>query len=366
MSIDRRQFLLSGLLAPLSTTRAETKGDYPIGYRRIVSAAFREGRLVVYSTTDISAASPLLADFRTLYPGIEVNYAKLNSPELYQRFVSETESQGYSADVTWSSSMDLQIKLANDGYAEPYRSPESRHLPEWAVWRYEAYGTTFEPLAIAYNRRLVTGKNVPRDHNDLRRILTERRDLFRGNVVTYDIEKSAVGFLGATQDSLTMSSYWSLVSALGACDVQMESNTSPMLEHIATGMRMLAYNILGSYAIAKAMHDPAIGVCLPADYTLVLSRVILIARRAKNPNAAKLWLDYLLSRRGQQLAGQQSRLFSIRTDVQGETTATGLSAILGKSIHPISIGPGLLVYLDGAKRAAFARRWREAVQPGLS
>jgi iron(III) transport system substrate-binding protein len=336
--------------------------EYPAGYRKLVSAAQRERRLVVYSTTDVSAASPLLADFEAMYPGIEVEYTKMNSPDLYHRFISETESGGRSADVTWSSSMDLQIKLANDGYADHYNSPEIRSIPQWAVWRGEAYGTTFEPLAIAYNRKLVAADEVPQTHSDLLRLFTEMRRKYRGNITTYDIERSAVGFLAATQDSLAMPSFWSLVDAMGACDAELEVNTSTMLERIASGRILLGYNLLGSYAIANARRDPSIGIVLPRDYTLVLSRVILIARRAVHPNAARLWIDYLLSQRGQAIVADRSRLFSIRPDVKGEFTAAELSERLGNSVRPIGVGPGLLVHLDQAKRLAITKRWREALQ----
>ena len=51
--------------------------------------------------------------------------------------------------------MDLQVKLAADGYALTYASPEIPSLPKWAVWKDQAYGTTYEPITFVYNKRLV-------------------------------------------------------------------------------------------------------------------------------------------------------------------------------------------------------------------
>jgi iron(III) transport system substrate-binding protein len=359
----RRSFLLASMLLPSFAVRGQLPPEYPAGYRKLISRAQREGRLVIYSTTDLSAASPLIADFQAMYPGIELEYTKMNSPDLYNRILSETVRDGRSADIAWSSSMDLQIKLANDGFADAYLSPESHSLPKWAVWRGEAYGTTFEPLVIAYNRKLVPVDEVPHTHGDLLRLLTAKRLRYRGNVTTYDIERSAVGFLAATQDSLAMSSFWSLVEALAECDVELEANTSTMLERIASGKVLLGYNLLGSYAIANAMRDPAIGIVLLRDYTLVLSRVILIAHLAPHPNAARLWIDFILSRRGQTIIAERSRLFAVHPDVTGDFTAAALSIKLGTSARPIPVGPGLLVYLDQAKRAAIMKRWRQGFLP---
>jgi iron(III) transport system substrate-binding protein len=134
-----------------------------------------------------------------------------------------------------------------------------------------------------------------------------------------------------------------------------------MIERIASGKDLIGYNLLGSYAIGRARRDPSLGVVLPRDYTLVVSRVILIAKKAKHPNAAKLWLDFVLSRRGQEVLAQRSRFFSIRPDVVGEFTAATLARTLGASARPIGVGPGLLVFLDKAKHQEFIRRWRQAI-----
>ena len=99
--------------------QAQTPAGYPAGYAETISSANREGKLVVYSATDLPAAAPLLKEFRALYPRIEVDYQNMSSIEVYKRFVSETGEGGRSADVLWSPAMDLQMKLVNDGHAQP-------------------------------------------------------------------------------------------------------------------------------------------------------------------------------------------------------------------------------------------------------
>lgn len=124
-------------------------------------AAVREGVVVVYAAADQDVVQPILDDFEALHPGIRVEYHDLSSNELYQRVVDERAAGTLGADVVWSSAMDLQVKLVNDGYAQPHRSPETAALPRWAVWKDEAFGTTYEPAAIVYNKRLLTEAEVP-------------------------------------------------------------------------------------------------------------------------------------------------------------------------------------------------------------
>lgn len=354
----RRRVIGLALLTACLAAHAGPPSGYPKGYNALVSAARDEGKVVVYSTTDVSAVAALIRDFELVYPGIKVDYNDLNSAELYQRFVAETAAGRPSADVLWSSAMDLQMKLANDDFAERYRSPEVASLPEWAVWRDTAFGTTFEPAVFVYNKRFVTGSDIPETHADFLRLLATQRDKFAGNVTTYDIEKSAVGFLFATQDSRVHAGFWDLVRALGANAVELESNTSVMVQRIASGKDYLGYNLIGSYALTRARRDPAIGVVLPKDYVLVMSRIALLSKTAAHPSAGKLWLDYLLSQRGQTVLSSRSELFSIRSDVPGEFTAATLRQSLGPRLKAISVGPPLLVFLDRAKQSEFLRRWR--------
>ena len=57
--------------------------------------------------------------------------------------------------------MDLQMKLVNDNFVLRYRSPETASLPDWAVWRDAAYGTTFEPAVFVYSKRRKKRKPGP-------------------------------------------------------------------------------------------------------------------------------------------------------------------------------------------------------------
>src|SRR5213594_2118658 len=64
---------------------------YPPEYAAIIRAAEDEGKLIIYSNTDIRPANKLIEDFRKVYPKIVVDYQDLNSTELHYRFVSETQ-----------------------------------------------------------------------------------------------------------------------------------------------------------------------------------------------------------------------------------------------------------------------------------
>ena len=360
-----RSYALAATFALLgSHAGAQAPAGYPASYPETVAAAKKEGKVVIYSTTDTAAANFLIKDFQALYPGISVEYNDMNSTEVYNRFISEKAANAGSADVLWSSSMDLQIKLASEGGALSYASPEIGNLPTWAVWKNEAFGTTYEPLAIVYNKRLLTGDEIPQSHADLLRVFTTKAEKLKGKVTTYDIEKSGVGFLLITQDSKYNPQFWEMVKALGAVGPRVQSSAGTMMERISSGENLVGFNIFNSYAALRAKKDPSIGIVLPKDYALVMSRVTFISKTAKNPNAAKLWLDYVLSRRGQTIIANQSELGSIRADVEGEMTVAGYTKLLGAIAKPIPVSTDLLAFLDQTKRLEFLKQWQAAMKAG--
>ncbi len=135
-----------------------------------------------------------------------------------------------------------------------------------------------------------------------------------------------------------------------------------MLERVSSGEHILAYNIIGSYGLLRQKKDPAIGLVFPKDYTLAFSRIAFISKGARHPNAGKLFLDFLLSKRGQNIMANKSLIYSIRHDVEGPATAAHLNKEMGKALKPIEVGPDVLTYLDKAKRLDFLKRWQEALK----
>jgi iron(III) transport system substrate-binding protein len=344
------------------TVHAQAPPGYPATYQTVIDDARKEGKLIIYAATDTSVIRSLLKDFEAMY-GVRIEYNDMNSTELYNRYISENAASSTSADVLWSSAMDLQMKLVNDGLMASYASPEASSIPQWAQHQQQAFGTTYEPLAIVYNKRLVPAGDVPQTRAALINLLQTQPAKYKGKITTYDIEKAGVGFNALTQDArVNPQMTWQLVDAIGATGPKLLSSTGAMMERISSGENLIGYNILGSYAFSRAKKDPSIGYVYPKDYTLVVSRIVTISKKAKHPNAAKLWVDYLLSTRGQTLIANQANLFSISGNVTGETSMVGLQQQLGDSLKPIPIGAGLLVYLDQAKRLEFMKRWQQAIK----
>lgn len=257
--------------------------------------------------------------------------------------------------------MDQQAALVSNGYAMRYDSPEKASLPKWANWKDQAFATTYEPVVLAYNKAQLKAGEVPQTHADLARLLNADPKRFQGKVVSYDIEKSGLGFFLATQDVAVSQDFWDVARALGKSSVRLDLTTDAMVRRVASGQALIGYNLLGAYTLAQARRNPSIGYVFPKDYTLVMSRIMVVSKKAAHPNAAKLWVDYLLSKRGQTVIANNARLFAVRDDVEGEDTAARLRQTLGASLRPIAVGPDLIGYLNNQNYRDFILQWRQAL-----
>jgi iron(III) transport system substrate-binding protein len=315
---------------------------YEIEDRRSFGPASADTVLRVISTGDADLFAPILDTFLDNAPEVQIDYIVASSTELAKAITEDD-----TLDVAISSAMDLQTKLVNDGYALSHRSTATGALPEWATWRDHLFAFTQEPAAIVLSKAAFDGLPLPTSRQELIALMRSHPDRFDGKVGTYDVRSSGLGFLFATQDARTSETYWRLTEVMGGLGLKLYCCSGQMIDDVVSGKLAVAYNVLGSYALARS--DDEIIVLLPGDFTTVMLRTAFITESTSSPEAAKAFVDHLVSRNW--------------------TSAPGLSAVFqgvdlasaDQGLRRIRLGPGLLVFLDEYKKRAFFEEWRSAV-----
>lgn len=319
--------------------------------------------LTIVGVTDTPLFAAFIAGFQAERPEVTVVYEEMDSLPLFRQFLDGTLP--VEPDLLISSASDLQLKLANDGHAEAYDSPYLDDLPDWAHWRNEVFGFTFEPAVIIYNPDRIALEDVPRTHLKLAELLETETEKFRGQIATYDIAISGVGYLLAAQDQTISSTFWRLATAFGRVNAQFSGSSPAILNGVAEGSLALGYNVLGSYAFARQAEGANIEIVVPDDYVLVLTRSMLIPRETKNAGLARAFVDFALSPAGQEIAAGGTALGSVVPGSRGEWTQEAIAARGRGVIQAIGLGPSLLVALDTLRRQRFLDTWKEIVSPKL-
>jgi iron(III) transport system substrate-binding protein len=345
---------LFGLSAGTASAQAEV--DFPAQGTPIET-------LHIHAATDLSALKPLIEDFQKLSPGTAVKIREYVTNDLFAAAAKACADGRPLGDVYLSSSVDQLVKLANDGCAEQVSGLNIPGARRWANWRDEVFGFTYEPIVMVYNKNAVPASHVPRTHIELADLLRREAEMYRGKVGTYDIRISGIGYLLAFNDARqTTTTYGRLLESLGRSEVVVRCCTSQILDEIAAGRVLIGYNLLGSYAYERMRKGEPLGIVMPSDYTLVLSRGAMVPAHSARAELAARFIRYLLSDRGQTVAASESFFFS--PDGKTPPGIEGPDVVTSGIARPIAVGPTLLAVQDAARRERFLEDWtRSMVQP---
>ncbi len=304
----------------------------------------------ILSTADLAAFEPFITTFQAQHPEIGVDYTVSSSAEVYRAIQG-----GARYDVVISSAMDLQFKLANDGFAQTYSSELTDRLPSWARWRDLIFAFTSEPAVAVVSTELFAGLPLPKTRQELIAILRENPERFVGAIGTYDVRTSGLGYLFATQEARISDAYWRLSEVMGRLDPALYCCSGQMIDDVSEGRLALAYNVLGSYADQR-LAEPGNGgmqIIEFDDFDNVMLRTAIIPKTVTAPQEAGLFIDTMLA----------TGLRQNQDDWVLPPLAASNTQQL--SFGPIRLGPTLLVYLDPLNRRAFLESWQDAVEQGL-
>lgn len=309
--------------------------------RRIFNEGAEMIHLRIISSTDTDLFAPLIEAFVAEYPEIAIEYLATGTTDLDRHLRADPEAY----DIAISSAMDLQLKLVNDGFA--LELAEISH-PSWAQWRQSLFAFTSEPAAIVLNRAAFEGLPIPQSRQELIEALRARPHVFRNRVGTYDVRQSGLGYLFATQDARASETFWRLMEIMGGLDVRLYCCSGDMIDDLTDGTIAVAYNVLGSYAAARAESQNALEIIFPSDFPTTMMRTALISGETSEPEAAELFIRHLIMLQSGTGDGQFS-LPPLNAPENGTDRAT------------ITLEPALMTFLDTLKRNAFLSEWENAL-----
>jgi ABC-type Fe3+ transport system substrate-binding protein len=314
--------------------------------------------LNINSTMDLASFEPILNEFVALNPMVRVAYRDVSTLDLY--FLVMKEKTAPVASLAISSSMDLHLKLVNDGYAQTYQSSVTSRLADNFKWRNQLFAFSLEPVVILVNKKAFPG-DLPDDRQSLLQTIRQYGPEMTKRIGTYDIRQSGVGYLLASQDARQADATWGrLLEAFGNHDIQTYCCTHDIIDDVASGKLVVGYNLLGSYASQRAQEDDRLKMILPKDYTLMLMRTAFITKNAPNAKDAGLFLDFLLSDKAQEMMQTQGLLFPIQPNVNNPNTPYVVNAPGPTGV--IELDQQLLVGRDYAKQKRFIHSWEEALE----
>jgi iron(III) transport system substrate-binding protein len=256
-----------------------------------------EGKMVFYAAFNANDSKTLIDGFKQLYPKIDATFYRATDAQLMERILTEGRAGRNLWDVMMSTSFyghnlkkrgllaaydSAERKFYRDGYKDPQATWTSIYT------NYAAFG---------FNTRSVSKASIPKSHSDL--LKTE----WKGNL---GIDGRAYEWFGTVVKAMGDEKGLGYMREL-AKQVQLRNGRTILAQLVAAGEFKGA---LTAYSQTFEQMKPA---GAPVDWVYlnpVFANIhpVGLAAKAPHPNAGKLFIDFVLSKRGQELIRGMSRI----------------------------------------------------------
>jgi iron(III) transport system substrate-binding protein len=280
---------------------------------KLVEAAKKEGEVLLYTTLIVDQiVRPLIKAFRAQVPGIEVRFVRQDSAQQMVRLINEAHAGRVQADI-WHVS-DGIAPLVKENLAAEIDLPSARGLPaELADPRHRWVGTNLSTRSLAYNTALVPAAEVPRSHRDL---LNPR---WKGQLVWHPYAlPGSLGFIGVVLKSMGEEAGTAYLRALGRQNVvQLPIAARAILDRVIAGEYPIGLEMNSTHAVISAGLGAPVKF-VPLDPVTMTMQIAGVSRNAPHPNAARLFLDFMISRAGQEVF-READYIPMRPDVPAKS-----------------------------------------------
>ena len=346
--------LLCGVMsAQLNATGAMAAPPdyYPQDYGKIVDASKKEPSLLIYGNIAEENWRPIISAFNQDYPWIKVNFLDLASDEVFQRYYAEQSTGSSTVDIVLTGSSAAWLDFISKGNVVKYDSPEISKIPANTVPAPGLYTISYDPQIIAWNKLLLPEAQWPKSVADIAALAKADPSAFDKKIGvmepmgTSTMQSIIAHLIKHTGEAKEMD----IFNVLGPLSVVARS-AGPTYEKILTGEFTVGFN-LSAIPLFPQLSDPntanIIGWAYPTDGTVATMRNFAIATTTKNPDSARLFVDFLLSKKGQE-AVSTGGLMSYRSDIDippgpVQIAYSAMEKSVGKdNIIPTSMDPTML------------------------
>ena len=267
-----------------------------------VAKAEAEGSLVFYCHENEAGTAAIMEGFGKDFPKIKTSYVRAQTGALYNKIVSERSAGRFDVDVLQLSdvapAIDFEKRGGYEVYTGPYMDAYKKDYLSATAGNYFWTGVTF--AGLAYNKTKVTGADIPKTYQDI------NNPRFR-NKISCKISSSGIQYV-----------QWYLLRQIHGNDFWKEfakqrprafDSRVQLFDRLAKGDDdMTALAEYSAYVLYKSRGADVEFIAPPEG--LVATPLILGAvNKAPHPEAAKLFIDWAMSPRGQKYYQDHPNLY---------------------------------------------------------
>jgi len=265
---------------------------------KLIEDAKKEGKVMVYVSSNASDARALEAAFEKKYPFVNMEFYSTGKDALLTRYMLEARTGTYLADVYQSSVFPI-MNLVEKGLLAKYYSPEREGFIE-ALRDKEGYwnATYLNAVTMAYNSRMLKPDEVPNSYQELLQPKWKGKMGFvLSHTEWYFAMLQSMGEEKGRQymDALSKQSIHARIGSSLMNQLMMAGEFPLLISQYPTGVEEL-----------KKTGAPVDWI--PLDPWFVYPIGIAVTAKNSHPAAARLYVDFILSEEGQASMRQLSRI----------------------------------------------------------
>jgi ABC-type Fe3+ transport system substrate-binding protein len=308
-----------GFAGSLRAQPAPSKAEWD----KIVEAARKEGRVVVSIPTSAELRKEFETGFQKAYPGIELELNVARGSANINKIAEEQNAGVRSIDLHMGGTTSIITGLLANNYLDPVLPsmilPEVRDPKNWwggHIWadtakRYVYSFTGYMTETIWYNSALVKAEEIPSWES----LLDPK---WKGKIVILDPRSPGSG--ESNWAFLLRIKGEQFLAKLAAQEMMVGRNLRQLAEQVARGKSAV------SIGVSYYTYLPFIKAGLPVKpisnikegyYAGTGSGNLAVLKNPPHPNAAKVFVNWLLSKEGQSAVtkalGQPTRRFDVDT-----------------------------------------------------
>lgn len=261
--------------------------------------------LTLYTAGPAGLANELARGFES-QTGTKVNVFQATTGQIMARLAAEKANP--QADVLISASWDTAVDLKAAGELMAYESPNARQVkPALRDTHYVAQGAA--ALAIVWNSK--SGKPRPSDWSDL------TGPAYKDAVTVPDPAGSGSAYAMLTGLTEHPKYGWEFFRQLKSNNAVVPGANAQALNPVMQGAKAAVMGGVDYISLGAQAKGESIEVIYPSSGTVLEARPAMIMRTARNPAAARQFIDYMLSVEGQRMVAK-TYLLPARTDVAAQ------------------------------------------------
>jgi iron(III) transport system substrate-binding protein len=270
---------------------------------RFLDGAKKEGKLVWYTSMRITDSKPLLEAFEKQYPFIKTELFRSSGEKTLNRIMTETRAGRWEFDVVALSEIGLLVERK---LLSSYVSPEAKaYIAEFkdpAEYWTAVYNNYY---VIGYNTKLVAEKEAPKRWEDL---LDPK---WKGKISIDQEEYPWYATLVAAWGKEKAQSY---MKGLAKQSIQWRKGHTLIAQLLSAGEFPVA--IVYAHGAERLKKKGA-----PVDWVNTVDPVVVsvnsigVSAKPNHPNAARLFIDFVLSKKAQEMIRSFFRI-PARMDVE--------------------------------------------------